>query len=173
MKKISLLIIGVTLGFATMAQVPEDLDPLNGLDTVQMAKFIGKWKSKSKKTSFTLIIKKKKIGPIPLLLGWYQYTENGKIVINYLDSLDKAKTSGLAGFAKKGNDTLKISFTDITRDELSHGTLNFVKGNLNKLLFKINDEKRHGPHFRFTIEKRPIFTKKIPYDLNMIMNRIE
>lgn len=160
-------------GFVAIAQ--EDSDPLKNIDTIQMKKFTGKWewRSKTNDTSFTFIIKLRGQESFPMLQGWYQYLENGEVVINYLDSIDKVHSSCLFGFAKKSNDTLTVLFNDFTRNERSNGTMNFVKGDFNKLIFKINDEKRRGPHFVFGIEQKRIFKGKIPYDLNMIMTRIE
>ncbi|WEK20500.1 MAG: hypothetical protein P0Y49_05035 [Candidatus Pedobacter colombiensis] len=175
MKK-NLIILGILfLIFSSVrAQVSNISDPLNDLDVAQMDKFIGKWEWKSKNTSFTLIIKKTKQGIIPLLQGGYQYVENGSVIINLLDHLDEAKKSVFWGYAKKGNDTLKFSFSDPTREELRHGTLNFIKGDSNKIIFKLKNEKnRHSLKLLFASKQRQVFKGKFPDDLNLVMTRVE
>lgn len=157
-----------------MAQDPKVFDPIRDLNILEMNKYVGTWEWKSNNTSFILVLKKWKAGEnLYLINGWYRFTKNGKTVINQLDSVDKVKYSGLTGSIIKGNDSLKFSFSDPTREELRHGSLSFIGGNLNRLIFKLQMEKRPQRTNQFAPKRGKIFTEKIPSDLNLTMNRVE
>ncbi|WP_426330133.1 DUF6705 family protein [Pedobacter sp. R-06] len=173
MKK-TFLIFGIILLLYNCAgaQQYDDSDPLNKLDTVQMNKFAGTWQWKSRDTSFTLLLKKWKAGEgLYMVVGWYKYTVKGKTVIDRLDSAGKGRYSGFVGMAMKGNDSLKFTFTDITRDESRGGNLSFIAGNPNRVRFLSEKDPKPRTGLKAHTGLEHVFTEKIPAPLNITMKR--
>lgn len=156
-----------------VARQTKFVHPKKDLDIIQMNKFLGTWEWKSKTSSFTMILKKWQVtDDFCIIRGWYRYIKGEKIIFDRLDSVDRPKSSVVGGTVTKGNDSLKMGFEDITQ-KYRNGTLNFVNGNSNKILFKLKGEQNDQSVSRCGNSRKLIFNDKLPYDLNMIMTRIK
>jgi hypothetical protein len=165
---IAILALIAQCGFAQ--QPNPNVEPSRDINTYLSDQYAGKWEWSLGNSSFTLVLKRNATGLDTYFLhGWYRYIKNGNLIIDQLNKLDSAKYAGLTGFILKGNDTVKISFSEVTRDKLQRGTINFIDGNQSQILIKLKtDEHRESIY----IGKRKEYADKLPENLNLKLKRI-
>jgi len=171
-KKITIMGILVLMVQLASAQKPSvSIEIPKDINISLSDKYAGTWEWTSSNSSFTVVLKRNKPGePMEYFLsGWYRYIKNGRVVINQLDKLDSVKYAALAGSVLKGNDTLKVAFTDETNGKLQRGTINFIDGSFSRINIKLK-----GKNYRegISLGKRKEYAEKVPENLNIVLKRI-
>jgi len=176
MKKltVALNILLFAFYFASAQQMQND-DPVKNLDRELMAKFNGTWEWKSNEDSFTLVLKSDLLSNtdpsgLQFVSGWYRYIKNGKVIVDNLAEVGNTKSAAFMGYIKKGDPTLRISFSDKTRDRVRHGTIIFTANSQTAILLKIDPREMGGVH----IQVAPLSkTDTIPRSLKMVLHKIK